>query len=311
MEIRQLRYFVVLAEELHFRKAAARLSISQPPLSSAIKQMESVLGTKLFERNTKTVALTAAGRALYPEAVRTLAQFELACAVTRRTGSGSVGQLRLGYTGGMLLRGLPQLLRDYEAFQPAVDVSLREMGSAAQADAIAHRRLAGGFLHASVLPPVLEYVTVHREPFVGCIPVGHPLEKKKKISLKLLADEPWILFARDTSPSYFDSVIALSTAAGFSPHIKHEVTHWISAVMLVAQGGGIAVVPQAFTGSGIPGVRYMALSEDASQSLAHFAWRKDDDDPALVQFVKHVRSWYGAGLHSGRESTRLIGNLSN
>lgn len=294
MEIRQLKYFVVLAEELHFRKAAARLFISQPPLSSAIKQMESELGTQLFERNTKTVALTAAGRALYPEALRTLAQFELACAVTRRTGSGSLGQLRLGYTGGMLLRGLPQMVRSYEALQPGVDVSLREMGSAAQADAIAHRRLAGGFLHASVLPPVLDYITVQREPFVCCVPAGHAMASRRKISLRVLADEPWILFARDTSPSYFDSVLALSTAAGFSPHIQHEVTHWISAVLLVAQGGGVAVVPQAFAQSGIPGVRYLGIRETVSQSLAHFAWRRDDDDPALAQFIKHVRAWHVA-----------------
>ncbi|MBV7482621.1 LysR family transcriptional regulator [Bordetella sp. BOR01] len=291
MEIRQLKYFVVLAEELHFRKAAARLCISQPPLSTAIKQMESELGTQLFERNTKSVTLTAAGRALYPQAQRTLAQFELACAITRRTGGGALGQLRLGYTGGMLLRGLPQMMRSYEAQQPGVDVSLCEMGSAAQADAIEHRRLAGGFLHASVLPPVLDYITVRRESFVCCVPAGHPVARHKTISLRMLADEPWILFARDTSPSYFDSVLAMSTAAGFSPHIQHNVTHWISAVLLVAQGGGVAVVPRAFTASGIPGVKYLGIRENVSESLAHFAWRKDDDDPALARFIKHVRAW--------------------
>ena len=291
MEIRQLRYFVVLAEELHFRKAALRLSISQPPLSTAVKQMEAELGTQLFERNTKTVALTAAGRALYPEALRTLAQCELACAVTRRTGSGGLGQLRLGYTGGMLLRGLAQVMQSYEAQQPGVDVSLREMGSAAQTDAIEHRRLAGGFLHASVLPPVLDYITVRCEPFVCCVPSDHSAAKRKTLSLRLLADEPWILFARDTSPSYFDSVLALTTEAGFSPHIQHEVTHWISAVMLVAQGGGVAVVPQAFAKSGILGVQYVSIREKASESLAHFAWRRDDEDPALARFIRHVRVW--------------------
>jgi DNA-binding transcriptional LysR family regulator len=291
MEIRQLRYFVVLAEELHFRKAAARLFISQPPLSTAIQQMEAELGTQLFERNTKAVALTAAGRALYPEALRTLAQCELACAVTRRIGTGSLGQLRLGYTGGMLLRGLTKMMRSYEELQPGVDVSLREMGSAAQADAIEHRRLAGGFLHASLLPPALDYITVQREPFVCCVQSSHSLARRRKISLRLLADEPWILFARDTSPSYFDSVLALSTAAGFSPHIQHEVTHWISAVMLVAQGGGVAVVPKAFAASGIPGVHYLAIQENVSESLAHFAWRRDDDDPALARFIEHVRAW--------------------
>jgi len=126
MEMRQLKYFVVLAEELHFHRAAARLSISQPPLSSAIKQMETELDTLLFERNTKTVALTAAGRALYPQAVRTLAQFELACTVARRTGGGVLGQLRLGYTGGMLLRGAPQMVHGFESAQPGVELRLEK-----------------------------------------------------------------------------------------------------------------------------------------------------------------------------------------
>ncbi|WP_345245465.1 LysR family transcriptional regulator [Pigmentiphaga soli] len=291
MEIRQLRYFVVLAEELHFRRAARRLSISQPPLSSAIKQMEAELETPLFERNTKMVALTAAGRALYPEAVRTLAQFGLACAITRRTGSGGLGQLRLGYTGGMLLRGVPQMVRAFEAGQPGVEVSLREMASAEQAYAIAHRQLSGGFLHAAVLPPDLEAVTVQREPFVCCLPASHPLAGQRRISLKKLESESWILFGREISPSYFDAVIALATAAGFSPHIKHEVTHWLSAVILASMGAGVALVPRSFATSGIGNVRYLAISETAGQSLAHFAWRKDDDDPALLRFIRHARSW--------------------
>ena len=113
MEMRQLKYFVVLAEELHFHRAAARLSISQPPLSSAIKQMEAELDTLLFERNTKTVALTAAGRALYPQAVRTLVQFELACTVARRT-------------GGVLLRGAPQMVHGFESAQPGVELRLEK-----------------------------------------------------------------------------------------------------------------------------------------------------------------------------------------
>ncbi|VCU70073.1 HTH-type transcriptional regulator BenM [Pigmentiphaga humi] len=291
MEMRQLKYFVVLAEELHFHRAAARLSISQPPLSSAIKHMEAELDTLLFERNTKTVALTAAGRALYPQAVRTLAQFDLACTVARRTGSGVLGQLRVGYTGGMLLRGAPQMVREFESVLPGVEVSLCEMASAAQADAIAHRQLSGGFLHAMVVPPELDFITLQREPFVCCLHASHPLASRRRISLRQLAGEPWIIFPRHISPSYFDAVIALTTAAGFSPQIRHEVTHWVSAVMLVAQKSGVAVVPQAFAMSRLGDVRYLAIQETASQSLAHFVWRKDDDDPVLQRFTRHVRDW--------------------
>jgi DNA-binding transcriptional LysR family regulator len=304
MEILQLRYFVVLAEELHFHRAAARLSISQPPLSSAIKQMELELGTVLFERTTKAVALTPAGQAFYVEAMRTLAQFDLTCSIARLTGTGGRGQLRLGCTGGMLIRGVPALLRDYERHHPGVDLALREMGSAAQADAITHRRLSGGFLHTAVLPPDLNSVIVQREPFICCLPAEHSLAGRSRISLKLLANEPWVLFARDTSPSYFDSVIALCNAAGFSPRVKHEITHWMSAVMLVAEGGGVAVVPEAFRRMEMPNVRFISVQEDISVSLAHFAWRQDDADPLLAGFLRHLNAWTSTRGLSKRKETR-------
>lgn len=291
METRHLRYFVALAEELHFRKAAARLCISQPPLSSAIMQMEEDLGVRLFDRDTKSVALTAAGSALYPEAQRTLAQLDQACTVARRTGSGSLGQLRLGCTGGMLLRGVPELLAAYEQLVPDMEISLRESGSAAQAAAIEHRQLDGGFLHASMLPESLDFMTVQREPFVLCVPAIHPMAKKRKVSLADFSRERWVLFARHTSPSYFDSVISLCTEAGFSPHVRHEVTHWMSAVLLVSRGAGVAVVPKAFAKSGVPDVRYLSIDENSSQSLAYFAWRKNSKDPALAAFVKHLTHW--------------------
>ena len=149
------------------------------------------------------------------------------------------------------------------------------MGSAAQADASTElRRFAGGFLHASVLPTVLDTITVRREPFVACLP-DRRTAPRRAAAHRSEACSPTSpgSCSRDASPSYFDSVLALSTAAGFLPHIQHEVTHWISAVMLVAQGSGVAVVPQAFAGSGIPGVQYLGILENVSESLAHFAWR--------------------------------------
>ena len=298
MEIRQLKYFIALAEELHFRRAAARLSMSQPPLSSAIKQIEEELGTQLFERNTKMVSLTSAGAAFYPEALKVLAQLEQACAMTRDVGAGKRGQLRIGFVGGMLLRGIPEAVSRYEYETTDVSVSLREMSSAEQIYAITHGQLAAGFLHAGVVPADMETLVVRKEFFVACLPANHARAGQRELNLKHLAQEDMILFARDASPSYYDSVIALCAAAGFSPHIRHEVTHWLTALVLIARGGGVSIVPDAFIHAGLQDVRYVALKGSTSQSIAYFVWKRDSTDPVLLEFVSHMRRWCGAGVFS-------------
>ncbi|MGZ9982287.1 LysR substrate-binding domain-containing protein [Bordetella bronchiseptica] len=285
MDLRQLKYFVALAEELHFRRAAARLSISQPPLSHAIKLLEEELGTALFERTTKSVALTSAGQAFYPEALKVLAQLQAACAVTREVGAGKRGHLRIGFVGGMLLRGLPEIVRDYAQRNPEVIVTLHETSSAEQAKAIARGQLSAGFLHAGLLAPELEGQVIRDEPFVACVPRDHRLAGRRVIDVRQLAGEDMVLFARDVSPGYYDSVIALCMDAGFSPRIRHEVAHWLTALLLISRGGGVALVPDPFVDAGLDGVRYLRLKACDSRSYAHFAWKRDASDPLLREFV--------------------------
>lgn len=289
MDLRLLRYFVALAEELHFSRAAQRLSISQPPLSTAIKQMEEDLGVSLFERNSKAVSLTQAGMALYPEALKVLAQLENARNATREVGHGRRGRLAVGFVGGMLLRGLPELLAQYEQEHPGVTITLREMGSADQVQAIARGQLSAGFLHANLLPAELDSLIVGNEAFVACLPEGHRLAQATSLQVAQLRLETIVLFARDISPGYYDSVIAMCADAGFSPRIKHEVSHWLTALVLVSRGVGVALIPDAFVRAGIDGVRYVPLDGSKFRSIALCAWKRADQDPVLGEFLRCLR----------------------
>lgn len=297
MDLRLLRYFIALAEELHFSRAAQRLAISQPPLSIAIKQLESELGVALFERSSKAVALTQAGSALYPQALKVMAQLDTAWETTRDVGLGRRGQLSVGFVGGMLLRGLPELIRDYESRHPQVTIALREMGSAEQILALTRGQLNLGFLHANVLPAELDSLVVGDEAFVACLPEQHPLAASASIRVQALRDENIVLFSRDISPSYYDSVIALCASAGFSPRVHHHVSHWLTALVLVSRQAGVALVPDAFVQAELRGVRYVRLSGSAARSLAHCAWKRAAQDPTEAAFLAYVRArCEGTGL---------------
>ena len=290
--MRKLKYFVALAEELHFRRAAARLAISQPPLSSAIKMIEDELGTALFARNSKKVSLTAAGAAFYPEALKVVAQLELACATAREVGAGNRGRLEIGFVGGMVLRGVPEAVSAYSMSQGNVTVSLREMSSAEQMQAIVNGHLAGGFLHSGADHPDLQYLVLARESFVCCVPAAHRLARYRKLDLQALAKEDFIIFAREASPTYYDSVIGMCAAAGFSPNIRHQVTRWFTALLLVSRAAGVALIPDAFVKAGLAGVAFPGLKNSTTRSIAYFAWRRDNDNAALRRFVSLLQSRY-------------------
>lgn len=289
MDLRQLRYFITLAEELHFSRAAQRLAISQPPLSISIKQLESELGVTLFERSSKAVSLTQAGAALYPLALKIIAQLESARDITREVGRGRRGRLTVGFVGGMLLRGLPELIDDYERQNPGVIVSLREIGSAEQIQALIRGQLGLGFLHTGSLPRELDGMVFGEEPFIACVPAGHRLAGRRRLRVEELRDENLVLFSRDTSPGYYDSVIALCSSAGFSPRLRHEVSHWLTALALVSRNGGVALVPDAFMRLELVGVRYIPLVGSRARSVAYCAWKRAAQTPMEMGFLGHLR----------------------
>jgi DNA-binding transcriptional LysR family regulator len=291
MELRHLRYFVVLAEELHFGRAARRLSISQPPLSVAIRQLEESVGARLFERNSKEVRLTPAGAALLSSTRLLLRQAEEAALEARDVAQGSAGRLRIGFVGAMLYRGLPQALTGFQAQHPAVRITLAELNSGEQITELLHDRLDLGFIHTSRIPAELRHVLLVSEPFVACLPAGHRLARRRSVATANLRNEPFVLFSRSASPDYHERILGICADAGFHPEVRHEVRHWLSVVSLVSQGMGVALVPSALCRTALRGAVFRPLEEEVARSESFCVWRDRPEDAVVQGFLRAVRAW--------------------
>ena len=287
MEFRHLRYFLALAEELHFGRAARRLSITQPPLSLNIQQLEASVGARLFDRDSKGVRLTAAGLAFRDAARALLAGAEDARLLAREIEAGAVGRLRVGFVGSVLFRGLPQWLDAFRIDHPRIDVALSELNSQEQIEALLHDRLDVGFIHTRHVPDGLRTAFVHAEPFLCCVNAAHPLAARDEVALAQLRDEPFVLFSRAASPDYHRRIIEMCNAQGFHPRVRHEVRHWLSVVSLVAQGIGVSVVPASLQRAGIAGAVFMPFAE-TTRSEVHCAWNATRDQPARTRLLDLV-----------------------
>lgn len=290
MEFRHLRYFLALSEELHFGRAARRLNISQPPLSLNLRQLEESIGARLFHRNSKEVRLTAAGRAFVPAARALLDQAAEAGRHAREVDRGFEGRLRIGLVSSMLYRGLPELLREFQARHRQLRVVLRELNSQDQVMELMHGQLDAGFVHTMRVPTDMSRLLFSTEPFVCCLPAAHPLAGARRLALKRLQEEPFVMFSRAASPDYYERVLAICSDAGFYPEVRHEVRHWLSVVTLVAQGLGVALVPAALKRSGIPGAVFVPVGTATARSEAFCVWRSADDNAGLQAFVEAVRA---------------------
>jgi len=302
MEFRHLRYFLVLAEELHFGRAARRLSMSQPPLSLNIQQLEASVGARLFTRSSKQVALTAAGRAFLPAARALLAQAAQAASHARDVGQGMAGSLSIGFSGTMLYSGLPDILARFQARHPLLRLMLKELSSSEQLVELAHDRLDLGFVHTTRVPPELSQIRVSSQDFVGCLPAGHALAGQPVLALPLLQGEPFAVVSRTVSPDYHERILAICTEAGFYPEIRYELRHWLSVVSLVSQGMGVALVPAALQQSAMAGAVFAPLDRATTPYDTHCLWKTSRDDAALAAFVDAVRAATGpAATHPARE----------
>lgn len=289
MEFRHLRYFVVLADELHFGRAAQRLSISQPPLSLNIQQLEGSLGVTLFERNSKGVKLTPAGVAFREAALRLLAESEQAKDVVRQVAKGVLSRVRIGFAGSMLYREMPERLTKFQTAQPRVEIVLKELNSAEQIDALLRGQIDLGFVHTERVPRELKKMLYRSEPFVCCVPKGHPAAREKMVMLHALSEEPFVLFARDASPDYYERILALCTEQGLQPRVRHEVRHWLSVVSLVSKGMGIALVPRALADSGIAGVRFLPIPQSRYVSDVYCVWNEREMPSVLPALLDAFR----------------------
>jgi DNA-binding transcriptional LysR family regulator len=282
MELRQLRYFVAVAEELHFRRAAARLHISQPPLSQQIAALEAELGVTLLARTRRRVALTPAGAAFLPEARALLAGADAAAATARAIGAGQEGVLRVSFVGSALLSIVPGIVQRFRAARPRVQIQLRERSTAEQLEAVVGGAADVGLLRPPVEPdPVLVAETVLREDTVVALPAGHPLAALERVPLARLASEPLVLFAREQAPGYHDLLTARLAATGTVPVVAQYAPETITIIGLVAAGIGVSPVAASVANLALPGVVYRPLRGAPATELV--AVHRADDDSALVR----------------------------
>ncbi|KVD76012.1 LysR family transcriptional regulator [Burkholderia ubonensis] len=290
MELKQLRYFVAVADELHFGRAAKRLFISQPALSFDIRKFEDALGVQLFARTSKSVALTNAGEVLLGEARRLLLQAAEAERLTVRSASGYAGRLRVGFVHSMLYRGLPDAVRRFEADHPGVEIVLSEMNTQAQVQAIQRGQIDLGYAHWGHFPPEVDSTPIHAEPFVCCLPAGHPLARRRQVALAALADEPFILFPRDAAPHYHDLIIAQCVNAGFSPLIRHEARLWQTILSTIEFGMGVALVPRVLQQVKSDRLAFRPLKDAPLESRTLELKRSGSAEPVALRFAEYLRA---------------------
>lgn len=285
MKLHLLRYFAVLAEELHFGRAAERLAITQPPLSSGIKALEEELGVRLFERSSKHVELTPAGHAYLAEVRIVLDRVARAGETARAVAAGLQGRLDIGFTGSMVYRDMPRIVRAFGARAPGIEVQLREMSSSEQIEALLHRQLHAGFVNTSTVPPRLACLPLAADHFVCCLPEDHALAHEQSVPLTALAQETFVMFARDVAPANHDNVIALFHRAGIHPHTRHAARQWLTVVSLVALRMGVALVPASLAQAGVQGVRFVPIAGLHHPTVGVLAWHEETDTPALRVFL--------------------------
>lgn len=248
IELRDLRYFVAVAEELHFGKAAARVSLAQPSLSKAIQRLEQQLDVKLFHRSTRQVELTDAGAMFLDGARRTIAEAKNAARRAQLAATGHVGILSVGFVGSATYDILPALLRQFRDDYPQVVLELHELNTTSQIHALQTGVIDVGLVRPPVWDETLEQVPLFEEPFVIGVPGDHPLAgPSDPVSLDVLADEELVLFRRGITPGFFDTVIELMHEAGFDPNIVHECTSFASIIALVSGGMGVSLLPRSLT----------------------------------------------------------------
>ncbi|MBV8031367.1 MAG: LysR family transcriptional regulator [Betaproteobacteria bacterium] len=274
-ELWQLRYFTEVAERLHFGRAAEALHISQPPLSRAIRGLESLLGVTLLSRTKRRVALTAEGERLLDEARRLLRQAERIGPELAAMAAGEAGRLRIGFVSLADYGVLPPLLKAYKAAHPSVRLGLREMLSPQQASALASGELDFGFL----LPPVaraeeLEHVVVQRERFVAALPARHRLARTRgRLGMRSLAGEPLVMVPREIAPGLYDIVAGLAERAGAPLNVSQEAIQMQTVVSLVSSGLGCAIVPASVANLGRRGVAYRPIADPHPALDIWLAWR--------------------------------------
>jgi DNA-binding transcriptional LysR family regulator len=288
IELRNLRYFLAVAETLHFGQAAERLGIAQPPLSQQIKRFEELLGHRLFDRTTRGVSLTLAGQLLADRARSTIEKVQDDLEQVRRLGRGEEGTLTVGFSGSAMFTELPVAIQSYRRRYPKVELRLRELHTSAQIAALLDGTLDLGFLRDGDPTEGIHMSTLLKEPYVAVLPEGHVLAGKRSLRVGDLKSEPFVLFARRMGPLAFDRTIACCEKSGFRPSIVQDAPQWPTLVRLVAAGLGVSLAPACVANVGIRGAVYREVHA-ASRTTVDLGVKAGADKVLAKNFAEVAR----------------------
>jgi DNA-binding transcriptional LysR family regulator len=296
MELRRIQYFVAVAEEGHFGRAAARLRMAQPPLSQQIKHLEAEMGVTLFTRSTRKVDLTAAGERFLERARQILLSVDEAVAEAGRVAEGMLGTLAIGFTGSATYELLPSLARVLRAELPGIGLNLRgEMLTPDQVAALLEGTLDLAFLRPPVRSPDVDVRILRREPLIAVLPEAHPMSGLSKVKLADLHDEPFITYPSHNRSVVYEAVIEACQRSGFAPAQVHEVGETSTLVSFVAAGLGVALVPASVQHLQITGARYLPLAGNTREVELALATRANESSPHVARVRSRAELLIGGG----------------
>jgi len=290
LELRHLRYFVAVAEELHFGRAANRLHLAQPPLSQQIRKLEDILGHALFTRTSRAVKLTSAGHIFLDRARRTLQNVQEDLDEARSVGRGEVGFLRVGFIGSSMLTPLPTMLGQYRREFPKVNLQLHESFTSMVMQGLIKGTLDAGFLRDGDPSDALDIETLFTEPFVAVLPADHPLSRRAVISVANLRDEPFVFFSPTAGKLAYDKPVSLCEQHGFRPRVVQEAPQWLTIMRLVGAGLGVSIAPACVQQLAAPDAVCIPLRGANVRSNVELACRIHEDRPIVTSFAQIARS---------------------
>lgn len=290
IELRHLRYFIAVAEELHFGRAAARLNISQPPLSQQIQILEQQVGARLLARTNRSVSLTAAGKQFLADSRQVVSLVNDAAARAERLHLGETGELRLGFTSSApFISAVSHTLSTFRRHYPDVHIQTREINTREQIVPLNEGSLDLGLMRNTQLPDTLAWEVILREPLMAMIPRDHPLAAQPSVTLAELAQEPFVFFDPHVGTGLYDDILGLMRRYGLSPVITQEVGEAMTIIGLVAAGLGVSILPASFKRVQLNEMRWVAIAEEDAVSEMWLVWPKHHElSNAAQRFKKQL-----------------------
>lgn len=306
-EIRQLRYFLAVADELHVRRAAERLHISQPPLTRSIQQLEAEIGTPLFHRVRKRLSLTEAGAQLRQDARRLMSELDQSMARVRDVGLGRQGHLRIGFVSTALYGSLPGLIRSFRESHPRVALELLEMTAKDQLCAFENGLIDLGFQVGAEMLGHTRAIPIDHDVLIACLPEQDPMTKialNRPLPLRKLEHLPIVMFPRTLAPRLYDAIVGYADAVGITLSIEQEAVQMQTIIGLVSSGIGCAIVPGCMTALQRPGIVYRQLTPKSPAITTDLVWSTASSSPLVGVFREFVASGSAVGRQTKRQSKR-------